>query len=64
MEMMDTMVNDEFARINARDVMSEFELSVLSDLTAWTAENVKHDPGLKYSDSQYSTQMFWNERLN
>ena len=64
MEMMDTMVNDEFARINARDVMSEFELSVLSDLAAWTAENVKHDPGLKYSDSQYSIQMFWNERLN
>ena len=61
---MENIVIDETARVNATDVLSEFEHFIDRELKAWAELNVDKEPGLKYHDSQYSINKFWNERLN
>ena len=62
MEMMDIMVNDEFARINARDVMSEFEQDCQGAIVYWMFNTTSVNTyGM---DMKEVIKLFWNERLN
>ena len=68
----DDAVMDEMFRVNNRnitfqngvqEVMSDFEYNVDQELREWAQQNVHTDPGLKYHNSVYSMNKFWNERL-
>lgn len=54
-----TIVQDEFERISAPSVVSEFERMVRDDIVAWSNKNGMGSYRLKAQAAAY-----WNERLN